>query len=655
MDRNNNTNLDGFVSKYFSRANLRFNIHNLSYLPRWIIVMMDVTVLIVAFFFTYLIFRGTGLDYIITPHRFLFISSFFGINIFFFWIFRTYSGIIRHSSYIDAVKLLFSQMAVLVLFLFFNFAYELLFGAKAFLNTAFFINVVLSFCGLFLYRVVVKQTFELYFSEKGNNKLIRAIIYGTDANAISVANALKFETPSRFKIVGFVDKNNQNASKRMLDLPILVQKKKMPTLMRSVGAEGVIIADKSLTKEEQLIIVDQCLEYNFKVYNVPLISNWENQKEISQKVKNIEIEDLLERQPIVLDNKSITRQLKDRTVLITGAAGSIGSEIVRQVLSFHPKKIIILDQAETPLHHLCLETQALISDSKIRTVIGDIRNKEALENLFSLYRPQVVFHAAAYKHVPLMEENPSQAILTNIQGTKNLADLACKYNVKKFVMVSTDKAVNPSNVMGASKRIAEKYVQSLHLRSQREDHSNATKFITTRFGNVLGSNGSVVPLFTKQIAEGGPLTITHPDIIRYFMTIPEACQLVLEAGAMGNGGEIYIFDMGKPVKIIDLARKMIKLAGFIPEKDIKIQIVGLRPGEKLYEELLNDTSKTLATHHEKIMIAQEIQDEFETLHVDIDELIGIANQYQNDAVVAKMKKIVPEFKSMNSTFELLDK
>ena len=648
-------NLDGFVSKYFSRTNLRFNIHNLSYLPRWIIVMLDVSVLVVAFFFTYLIFRGTGLDYIITPDSLIFVCSFLCVNIFFFWVFRTYSGIIRHSSYIDAVKLLFSQMAVLVLFLFLNFFHELLFGAKVFLNTAFFINIVLSFCGLFLYRVVVKQTFELYFSEKGNNKLIRAIIYGTDANAMSVANALKFETPSRFKIVGFVDKNNQNASKRMLDLPILIQKKKLPALMRSVGAEGVIIADKSLTKEEQLIIVDQCLEYNFKVYNVPLISNWENQKEISQKIKNIEIEDLLERKPIVLDNKSITKQLKDKTVLITGAAGSIGSEIVRQVLSFHPKKIIILDQAETPLHHLCLETKAIVSNSKIRTVIGDIRNKEALENLFSLYRPQVVFHAAAYKHVPLMEKNPSQAILTNIQGTKNLADLSCKYKVKKFVMVSTDKAVNPSNVMGASKRIAEKYVQSLHLRSQRENDSTATKFITTRFGNVLGSNGSVVPLFTKQIADGGPITITHPEIIRYFMTIPEACQLVLEAGAMGNGGEIYIFDMGKPVKIIDLARKMIKLAGFIPEKDIKIQIVGLRPGEKLYEELLNDTSKTLPTHHEKIMIAQEIQEEFENLHVDIDELIGIANQYENDAVVAKMKKIVPEFISMNSAFEVLDK
>ena len=324
-------------------------------------------------------------------------------------------------------------------------------------------------------------------------------------------------------------------------------------------------------------------------------------------------------------------------------------------MSFHPKQIIILDQAETPLHHLCLETEAVVSNTKIRTVIGDIRNQGALENLFSLYQPQVVFHAAAYKHVPLMEENPSQAILTNIRGTKNLADLSCKYNVKKFVMVSTDKAVNPSNVMGASKRIAEKYVQSLHLRSQRENHATATKFITTRFGNVLGSNGSVVPLFTKQIAEGGPITITHPDIIRYFMTIPEACQLVLEAGAMGNGGEIYIFDMGKPVKIIDLARKMIKLAGFIPEKDIKIQIVGLRPGEKLYEELLNDTSTTLPTYHEKIMIAQEIQEEFESLHVDIDELIDTANRYESDAVVAKMKKIVPEFISMNSAFELLDK
>jgi FlaA1/EpsC-like NDP-sugar epimerase len=650
-----NTGSTSANPNFFSRENLKFSIHNLSYLPRWIIILMDFSVLVLSFFFTILIFKGTGLDYVITPHSFRFITALFGVNIFFFWLFRTYSGIIRHSSYIDAVKLLFSQMAVLVLFLFFNFAYELLHGEKAFLNTAFFINIVLSFCGLFLYRVIIKQTFEIYFSEQGTNKLIRTIIYGTDANAISVANALKFETPSRFKIVGFVDKNNQNATKRMLDLPILVKKKKLPPLMRSVNAQAVIIADKSLSKEEQLIIVDQCLEFNYSVFTVPLISDWENQKEISQKVKNIQIEDLLERKPIVLDNKSISKQLKEKTVLITGAAGSIGSEIVRQVLSFNPKTIIILDQAETPLHHMCLEMKGLVSSSMMYTVIADVRNKEAMNRIFKKYQPQVVFHAAAYKHVPLMEENPSQAILTNIEGTKILADLSCFYKVKKFVMVSTDKAVNPSNVMGASKRIAEKYVQSLQLKNNNEGEKNATKFITTRFGNVLGSNGSVVPLFTKQIANGGPITITHPDIIRYFMTIPEACQLVLEAGAMGNGGEIYIFDMGKPVKIIDLANKMIKLAGFIPDKDIKIQIVGLRPGEKLYEELLNDTSKTLPTYHEKIMISEEILDDFEVLNTDIEELISIANHFDNDQIVLKMKKIVPEFKSMNSTFELLDK
>ena len=594
------------------------------------------------------------MDYIITPHEVGFIASFFGVNVFFFWLFRTYSGIIRHSSYIDAVKLLFSQLSVLVFFLFFNFIFEIFTKEKAFLNTALFINVVLSFCGLFLYRVIVKQTFELYFSEKNSTKLIRTIIYGTDANAISVANALKFETPSRFKIVGFVDRDSQNASKRMLDLPILVQKKKLPALMRSVAAEGVIMADKSLSKEEQLIIVDQCLEYNYRVYTVPLISDWENQKEISQKVKNIQIEDLLERKPIVLDSKSISKQLKDKTILISGAAGSIGSEIVRQVLEFAPKCVIMLDQAETPLHHLCLETRKMGSSTIIHTVIADVRNKEAMNRIFKKYQPQVVYHAAAYKHVPLMEENPSQAILTNIEGTKNLADLSCLYKVKKFVMVSTDKAVNPSNVMGASKRIAEKYVQSLQLKSQKEESIPTTKFITTRFGNVLGSNGSVVPLFTKQIASGGPVTITHKDIIRYFMTIPEACQLVLEAGSMGNGGEIYIFDMGKPVKILDLAKKMIKLAGFVPDRDIKIAIVGLRPGEKLYEELLNDTSKTIPTYHEKIMIAEEIQDEFETLHADIDELIGIANFFDNDDIVSKMKKIVPEFKSMNSTYQTLD-
>jgi FlaA1/EpsC-like NDP-sugar epimerase len=390
------------------------------------------------------------------------------------------------------------------------------------------------------------------------------------------------------------------------------------------------------------------------VYTVPLITNWENQKEISQKIKNIQIEDLLERKPIVLDDRSITKQLKDKTVLITGAAGSIGSEIVRQVLSFNPKVVLMLDQAETPLHQLTLETQALATDTIIYSVIADVRSKKAMESVFATYQPQVVYHAAAYKHVPLMEENPAQAIVTNVKGTKNVADLSCKYGVAKFVMVSTDKAVNPSNVMGASKRIAEKYVQSLQWKHKKEHSDVVTKFITTRFGNVLGSNGSVVPLFTKQIAAGGPVTITHKDIIRYFMTIPEACQLVLEAGAMGNGGEIYIFDMGKPVKIYDLALKMIKLAGFTPDVDIKIEVVGLRPGEKLYEELLNDSAKTIPTHHDKIMIAQEMEEEFEGLHQDIIELITGSDVFDNDAIVSQMKKIVPEFKSLNSTFTVLD-
>ncbi len=642
-------------TSFFSRENLRFSISSLNYLPRWIILSIDFGVLIASCLFSFLLFRGTGLNFVLTPYWKELLFFFLVMNVFSFWLFRTYSGIIRHSSYIDAVKLLFSQVSILVFFLIFNLIYEWNFEDKAFLNTALFVNTVFTFCGLFLYRVIVKRTFELYFSDSSKNKLVRVIIYGTDANAISVANALNFETPARFKVIGFVDHNNQNTSKRMLDLPILAQKKKLPALLRSIGAEGVIIADKSLSKDEQIQIVDQCLEFNYKVFTVPLITNWENQKKFSQKIKKFQIEDLLDRKPIILDDKSITKQLKGKTVLITGAAGSIGSEIVRQVLSFEPAKLIMVDQAETPLHDLTLETNALESSTEIYSVIADVRSRKAMESVFAAYQPQVVYHAAAYKHVPLMEENPAQAIITNVKGTKNLADLSCKYGADKFVMVSTDKAVNPSNVMGASKRIAEKYVQSLQWKQKQQNNGVATKFITTRFGNVLGSNGSVVPLFTKQIADGGPLTITHRDIIRYFMTIPEACQLVLEAGAMGNGGEIYIFDMGKPVKIYDLAEKMIKLAGFIPNVDIKIDIVGLRPGEKLYEELLNDNSKTIPTHHEKIMIAQEIEEEFEELHQDIIELISGSVVYNNEAIVAQMKKIVPEYKSMNSAFEVLDK
>ncbi|WP_306353538.1 polysaccharide biosynthesis protein [Flavobacterium sp. '19STA2R22 D10 B1'] len=655
MNHDQNADIKSVIKQMLSFSKSTLSISNLDYLPRWIILMLDMTIVFGTGIVTNWLLDGMGLNPIRESYMLSGAVVYLLVNLFFFRVFRIYSGIIRHSSFIDAVKIFFSQMGTLFVFLVINFVFLMTNHGKIFLNTGLFLNFVLSFCALFSYRIMVKQVFERYFNDKKDAKLIRAMIYGSDANAIAVANALRSEVPTRFKLVAFINKNNHNTSKRILDLPILYQNKKVSVLMRSKGAEALIIADKSLTKEEQLVLVDECLEFGYNVYTVPLITDWENKQEISKKVKNFQIEDLLERKPITLDSQAISKQIKDKTVLITGAAGSIGSEIVWQVIGFNPAKVIVLDQAETPLHNLFLEIQKKTNKAEIYPIIADIRNKQAVDQVFKQFKPDVVYHAAAYKHVPLMEENPAQAVYANVMGTKNIADLAYQYKVSKFVMVSTDKAVNPSNVMGASKRIAEKYVQALHFKCSNENGGKGkTKYITTRFGNVLGSNGSVVPLFTKQIASGGPITITHPDIIRYFMTIPEACQLVLEAGAMGNGGEIYIFDMGKPVKIIDLAYKMIRLAGFIPDKEIKIKIVGLRPGEKLYEELLNNSSKTLPTHHNKIMIAQEMHEEFEILNVAIEALIHKASSYDNHSIVTDMKKLVPEFKSMNSTFEKLD-
>ncbi|HOZ73616.1 MAG TPA: nucleoside-diphosphate sugar epimerase/dehydratase [Flavobacterium sp.] len=576
------------------------------------------------------------------------------VNAAFFLFYRTYSGIIRHSTFIDGVKLLVSTSTAYVALLVINYGGSWLMEHEIFVTTSLFISYVNSFLMLFLFRIMVKYMFERYLNTE-DHKLTNAVIYGVDANAISVANALRTAKPSRFKLLGFIDKFSYNkAGKSILNLPILNQNKSIHVILRAMKADALIIAEKSLSKEETISIVEECLEYGFKVFTVPLISDWEDQTQISNKVKSFEIEDLLDRKPIILDTQTISSQLNGKVILITGAAGSIGSEITRQVLSFNPSKIIILDQAETPLHNLRLEINDVNQIVRIRSVLADVRNLEALEKVFLSYKPDVVYHAAAYKHVPLMEENPSQALYTNVLGTKNLADLSVKYHVERFVMVSTDKAVNPSSVMGASKRIAEMYVQMLQDKLSREKRGGDIKFITTRFGNVLGSNGSIVPLFAKQIQEGGPLTITHPEIIRYFMTIPEACQLVLEAGTMGRGGEIFIFDMGQPVKIIDLAKKMIRLAGFTPDKEIEIKIIGLRPGEKLFEELLNDTSKTVPTHNEKILIAQEVHDDYELVNYRILDLLGKVQLISDEEVVAAMKKIVPEFKSMNSVFENLD-
>ena len=644
-----------FIYKSLRRVISTKRFQNIGYLPRWIIFAIDVFIVLIACVITQIMVFSLNVKLYPTLNPYLQYGFVILVNAFSFVFFRTYSGIIRHSTFIDGVKLLVATTASYLALMVFNYSFQIIFHDRLFLSTGLFITYVISFLLLFLFRILVKNVFETYLQVADTNQLIKAIIYGADANAISVANALKTEKPARFNVVAFVNKFQQDkTNKSILNLPIINQRKGIHVILKSMNAEALIIAEKSLTKEETRKLVEECLDYNFKVFTVPLITDWEDQNQISNQLQNFAIEDLLERKPIVLDNNKISAQIKGKRVMITGGAGSIGSEIVRQVMNFNPYKIIILDQAESPLHSLQLEVSELVNDVKIRTVLADIRDYDALELVFEKFKPDFVYHAAAYKHVPLMEENPSQAIFTNVIGTKNLADLSKKYLVEKFVMISTDKAVNPSSVMGASKRIAEKYVQSLNYHLVNANKKNATKFITTRFGNVLGSNGSIVPLFTKQIQDGGPITITHPEIIRYFMTIPEACQLVLEAGAMGNGGEIYIFDMGEPVKIIDLAKKMIRLAGFIPDKDINIKIIGLRPGEKLFEELLSDESKTLPTHNNQILIAQDSIAEYGEIKESIAELISITRKNPSLDVVAQMKKIVPEFKSMNSEYQTLD-
>lgn len=650
-----NANNNDTVIRFLKSLVFRNGFQNFGYLPRWIIFAIDIFIVFIASVVTdFIIFKLTD-----RPFDNLNMTLRYGIvllvNAGFFLFYRTYSGIIRHSTFIDGVKLLVSTSTAYVALLVINYGSSFALDHEIFVTTSLFISYVNSFLLLFLFRIMVKYMFEKYLNIE-DQKLTNAVIYGVDANAISVANALRTEKPSRFKLLGFIDKFSYNkAGKSILNLPILNQNKSIHVILRAMKSDALIIAEKSLSKEETIAIVEECLEYGFKVFTVPLISDWEDQTQISDKVKSFEIEDLLDRKPIILDTQTISSQLNGKVILITGAAGSIGSEITRQVLSFNPSKIILLDQAETPLHNLRLEINNINESVRIRSVLADVRNFEALEKVFVNYKPDVVYHAAAYKHVPLMEENPSQALYTNVLGTKNLADLSIKYHVERFVMVSTDKAVNPSSVMGASKRIAEMYVQMLQDKLSREKRGSADiKFITTRFGNVLGSNGSIVPLFTKQIQEGGPLTITHPEIIRYFMTIPEACQLVLEAGTMGRGGEIFIFDMGQPVKIIDLAKKMIRLAGYTPDKEIEIKIIGLRPGEKLFEELLNDTSKTVATHNEKILIAQEVHDDYELVNYKILDLLSKIQTISDQEIVGAMKKIVPEFKSMNSVFENLD-
>ncbi|WP_299213374.1 nucleoside-diphosphate sugar epimerase/dehydratase [uncultured Dokdonia sp.] len=642
------------IENLFSDDN-KLDIRNIRYLPRWAVLFIDTVLVTFSLFLTYYLLK----DLHIVPLKTLRVSQqiglLVGVSFVFLLLFKTYAGLIRHSSYMDALKLFFASVSTFLTLLIVNLVSLTIVGQKIFITTGLIVFLFISFSALFIFRLAVKQLYEYFKVAQREEELIKAVIVGVDDGAISIAAALDIEHPQRFLIQGFTSVR-QNKSLRILGKPVLEMNAPISTLVRKLDAQAIIFSGNTLNAEERYALVKDCLENDIKVYNSPLVINWSENTTVTDQLKSLQIEDLLNREPIVLNARNKAIQISNKNILVTGGAGSIGSEIVRQVATFNPKRLIILDQAESPLHALQIELKDKFPDLKISFVICDVVNKKRLRVLFNAYKIDVIYHAAAYKHVPLMEDNPSEAIQTNILGTKLMADLATEFGVGHFVMVSTDKAVNPSNVMGASKRAAEMYVQSLFF-EQKElvaDNRKITKFITTRFGNVLGSNGSVVPLFKKQIEAGGPVTITHPDIIRYFMTIPEACQLVLEAGSMGKGGEIFIFDMGEPVKIMDLAEKMIKLAGYTPNEDIHIKITGLRPGEKLYEELLSDKSKTLPTHHDKIMISEDETKEYHLVNESIKEIVLAAKENMNNKTVAKLKQLIPEFKSNNSEFEILD-
>ncbi|MCH8331140.1 MAG: polysaccharide biosynthesis protein, partial [Bacteroidetes bacterium] len=479
------------------------------------------------------------------------------------------------------------------------------------------------------------------------------IIYGAGEAGMITKKTLDRDRGMKYKVTAFIDDNRSLVNKSLEGVNIYPSVR-FEKIIKDGSIDLFIISGVEISGEKKQELVDICLKQDVKVLNVPPMNKWINGELSFRQIKKIKIEDLLGRESIKLDVEAINKQLFDKTILITGAAGSIGSELVRQIIPFKPRKLILLDKAETPLYELELELRDKIRFSDFEVVVGDIRSRERMENLFKTFNPEIIYHAAAYKHVPMMESNPSEAIYNNILGTKNLVDLAVLFEVKNFVFVSTDKAVNPTSVMGASKRIAEIYVQSLNHKLHSGFDKQVTRFITTRFGNVLGSSGSVIQLFRKQIESGSPITVTHPEVTRYFMTIPEACQLVLEAGAMGNGGEIYIFDMGESVKIVDLAKKMIKLSGLSLGQDIQIIFTGLRPGEKLYEELLSYEENTIPTHHPKILIAKVREYEFDSISTDIKELIRMFDKQKNFEIVGKMKKIVPEYISQNSIYQSLD-
>jgi len=623
-------------------------ISSLRYLPRWMVFLIDVCILFVSLGTAFFILNKITIlpKYLPIEWKYIVII---GTNIIFMYVFKTFAGIIRHSTFIDIQKIFWSSFITVVFLLVLKYSTFWLTKIKLFYTPLLLLYFVISFTALLVFRLAVKQAFYFIKHVKASTQKKRIMILGISDHSVAMAGAILDNDNLPYELTGFLTKRNDSKYAKILGLKILTQDKFVNKSKEQLGLEGVLLLKERLTKEELDEWVNILLDKDLEILQAPMVEEFSNKK-IEANIRNLQIEDLLDREPICIQNEEVMKRHFEKAVLVTGGAGSIGSEIVRQVAQFKPSLIVVLDQAETPLHEIQLEMEEKYPDINFRFILGDISNKHRLEPLFQKYNFSMVYHAAAYKHVPLIENNPHEAILVNIFGTKNLATLSSKYNINRFVMISTDKAVNPTNVMGASKRGAELLVQAL-----QDVPGNTTKFITTRFGNVLGSNGSVIPHFKRQIEKGGPVTITHPEIVRYFMTIPEACELVLQAGTMGKGGEIFVFDMGEPVKIKDLAIKMIKLSGFEPEIDIKLKYTGLRPGEKLYEELLSDGTKNLPTPHEKIMVSMDPHMEFEDIECLANKITKAALRRDKIEVVKLLKKMVPEFISNNSVFEKLDK
>ncbi|MFB9845304.1 polysaccharide biosynthesis protein [Mucilaginibacter ginsenosidivorans] len=623
--------------------------------PRWLIMLVDLIIVTWSFSTSYFIVQRFEFVNILRGYFFIYTGLYCGISTLVMYALRTHTGLIRYSNTRDVLRIFSSAfLTSLIYVLVINvWVVHLIKVNLVTVNLVLLVNFSVSSTLLILLRTMAKSAF-FYLNYNSNAKRTIVLIYGSDHNAVLVKQALEASAKTNFSVVGFVDDGGKKIDKEIQQVRVY-HIDKLAKLKEKHNVDKLIIMNHDLDAQTKKAALENCLALGIQVMTVPPSDQWIYGKLNLQQIQDLKIEDLLQRKPIQIETTRISEDLCGKRVLVTGAAGSIGSEIVHQVLSYKPAMVILCDQAESPLHEMKLEVEEKFPHICTKIFIADIRNYRRMYKLFDDYKPEVVFHAAAYKHVPMMEENPSEAVQANVLGTKHVADLSVLFGIGKFVMISTDKAVNPSNIMGTTKRIAEIYIQSL-----KDSPANnklgvpTTRFVTTRFGNVLGSNGSVIPRFRAQIQKGGPITVTHPDITRYFMTIPEAVQLVLEAGTMGSGGEIFIFDMGEPVRITDLALKMIKLAGLQPEKDIRIVYTGLRPGEKLYEELLNMGELTMPTHHPKIKIAKVITYPYKQVVEDIEELLTLNKHHDDMALVNKMKEIVPEFISKNSHFEFLD-